>query len=155
MKEPPRSSNDAADQLNCGRCTYISGELLMDSNWVSSEVPPMMIAHLSGPWSSLLCFNPLAISLPTLKICKASSLVGHMMIALGPCVSRWTPPRRCNSGITYASVFPEPVRAMPKTSLGGVARDSGMVDRWMGVGALNPRRLSCLASGSETPALLV
>jgi hypothetical protein len=137
-----------------GLCTHISGELVMDSNCVSSDVPPMMIAHLSGPCSSLLCFNPLAISLPTLKICRASSLVGHMMMALGPCVSRWTPPRRCSSGITYASVFPEPVLAMPKTSRGGVARDSGMVDRWIGVGALKPLRLSCFASGSETPAWL-
>lgn len=114
----------------------------------------MMIAHLSGPCSDLLCFNPLAMSLPTLKICSASSLVGHIMIALGPCVSRWTPPRRCNSGITYASVFPEPVRAIPRTSRGGVASDNGMVDLWIGVGALKPLRLNCFASGSVTPDLL-
>lgn len=54
-----------------------------------------------------------------LPICMHSSLVGVMMRAIGPSVSSrggWSTTCR-NIGSRKASVFPEPVLAMPMTSL--------------------------------------
>jgi hypothetical protein len=110
----------------------------------------MIKVHLiATPPVSLV--RPLPKSLPTLRICKASSLVGQRISARGPLVTAGLCVRRWRRGIRYASVFPDPVRAIPRTSRGGIDSVEGSVARCIGVGDLKPRRNRARAIAAETP----
>lgn len=129
---------------------YTSGALERASNCASKESPPMIKVHLSPePSPSLL--SPRPRSLPTLRIWDASSRVGQRMMAFGPGAGVPRLLNLCNSGTIYASVLPEPVRAIPKTSRGGVDRVDGKVVRCIGVGVLKPRSVRARVRAGETP----
>jgi hypothetical protein len=73
---------------------------------------------------------PRARSRRKVSVWAASSLVGERMRTLVPrrgCLRRWWRMGRRN-----AAVFPDPVLAVPTTSL--PARMAGMASAWMGVG---------------------
>lgn len=137
------------------RCTDTSGFPLIISNCSSMLSPPTIRPHRrhspgailelssstscpSPAWGTASLFQPFARLLPTLMTWRASSLAGTRTIARAPKAWTWRPPRRCTKGIMYARVFPEPVRAMPTRSRGGVARREGIVARWIGVGVRYP-----------------
>mmetsp|Transcript_7179 Transcript_7179/g.23388 ORF Transcript_7179/g.23388 Transcript_7179/m.23388 type:complete len:221 (-) Transcript_7179:36-698(-) len=79
--------------------------------------------------AEISCFDP--TTRKTSKVCRASSRVGEMMRTPRPSdpdhFSRY---RSSSAGITKAKVFPDPVRAAPRTSR--PARACGMAACWMG-----------------------
>lgn len=133
--------------------TYTSGLLVIISNCSSRPSPPTTRPHLRfwlllesacglSPACSPRPFeNPLANSLPTFMTWRANSRVGSKIKALAPNVVEWRAPSLCTRGTIYAKDFPEPVRAIPTRSLGGLPRRAGIESRWIGVGIRYPWRV--------------
>jgi hypothetical protein len=93
-------------------------------------------SRLSPPTSKMVLRSvPRPKSLTTLRVCRASSRDGDIMIPLAPTLAEcafsfWI------IGMTKAAVFPDPVLAMPTTSCPSSMRGTAL--RWIGVGTLNP-----------------
>ena len=130
-----------------------SGLLVISANCSSIPSPPTMSAQrIASLRASSSERQPRAMSLPTLTICSASSRDGHRITALVPNVVECRPLSLWISGTRYASVLPEPVRAMPTTSCGGCAMIAGIARRWIGVGCVNPRTNRERSSWGCSPA---
>mmetsp|Transcript_74317 Transcript_74317/g.214810 ORF Transcript_74317/g.214810 Transcript_74317/m.214810 type:complete len:284 (+) Transcript_74317:804-1655(+) len=88
----------------------ISHPRLISLNCSSLERPPANVALRKPSWRFSLCVS--------CSICTANSRVGHNTTPMGPspfCNSSWA--MQCtNIGKRYATVFPEPVSAMPMMS---------------------------------------
>lgn len=99
-----------------------------------SDWSPALSPACSPPSSR----QPRTSSLPTLRIWRASSRVGRRMRARAPKVEECRPPRRSTRGTRKARLLPEPVRAIPTRSRGGLERRTGIESRWIGVGVRKP-----------------
>ncbi|KAH3660547.1 hypothetical protein OGAPHI_007133 [Ogataea philodendri] len=123
-----------------GVAIITSGLAIMAPNWSSIESPPISSNDRRS--------DPRLNSLNCLDVCIANSRDGERIIARTPILATWVLSFSIR-GNKNAAVLPEPVLAIPTTSLFDII--NGIVLRWIGVGCLYPFLLKLVKMCFERP----